>query len=60
MDDNEEICSCFGLTVKDIKDAIENGASSYDEVVEATNVGTACGACIDSVKELVEDLLQQK
>jgi bacterioferritin-associated ferredoxin len=58
MDDNEIVCQCTSVTVKDIKDAIENGAKSFEEVQEATQVSTVCGGCEDDVKALVEELLE--
>ena len=57
MDNDEVVCGCLNLTVQDIKNAIENGAKSYEEVEEATQVGTVCGQCIDDVKALVDELL---
>ena len=57
MNNDEVVCGCLNLTVQDIKNAIENGAKSYEEVEEATSVGTACGQCIDDVKALVDELL---
>ncbi len=57
MEMNKVVCDCLDLTVQDIKDAISNGAKSYEEVEEMTQVGTICEACIDDVKELVEELL---
>lgn len=60
MDKDEVICGCYNLTVQDIIDAVDNGAKSFEEVQEATEVGNACGQCIDEVKELVEDLLSKK
>jgi bacterioferritin-associated ferredoxin len=57
MDNNDVVCGCMNVTVQDIKDAIKNGAKSFEEVQEATNVGTGCGNCVDSVTELVNKLL---
>jgi bacterioferritin-associated ferredoxin len=57
MDDDKVVCGCINVTVKDLKDAIKNGAKSFEDVQEATNVGTGCGSCVDSVKVLVDELL---
>lgn len=57
MDDDKVVCGCINVTVKDIKDSIKNGAKSFEEVQEATSVGTGCGNCVESVKELVDQLL---
>ncbi|MBU3110208.1 (2Fe-2S)-binding protein [Clostridium lacusfryxellense] len=57
MEDIKVVCTCLNITVQDITNAIENGAKSFEEVQAATNVSTGCGKCIDSVKELVDELL---
>jgi len=55
---NDIICNCFEVTVQDIKDAIDNGATLFKEVQEVTKAGTGCGMCVDNVKELIDDLLK--
>lgn len=59
MDDDKVVCGCMNVTVKDIKDAISNGAKSFEEVQEVTSVSTGCGSCTESVKELVDQLLSK-
>ncbi|MDE7298965.1 MAG: (2Fe-2S)-binding protein [Lachnospiraceae bacterium] len=56
MDENEIICSCMGTTVRDIMDAVENGAKTLEEVQAVTQVGTVCGACLDDVEALIKKL----
>ena len=58
-DMSEVVCTCLGTTVQDLADAIANGAKSFDEVVAATDVTTICGVCEDSVREIVDELLEQ-
>ena len=48
------------VTDLDIKKAIKNGASSFEEVQAATKVGTGCGDCVESNKVLVNELLLKK
>ena len=57
MDENKVVCGCYKVTVKDLKNAIKNGAMSFEEVQIATKVGTGCGNCVDSNKALVAQLL---
>jgi NAD(P)H-nitrite reductase large subunit len=57
---NKVICGCFNVTEQDIKNAINNGAKSYEEVQDITKVGTGCGGCVVSSQGLVNDLLIQK
>lgn len=37
-----------------IKEAVDAGARTLEEVQEATGAGTVCGACLDEVKVLVD------
>lgn len=48
------VCECYGVTNGDIKNAVDNGASTLEEVQEATGAATACGACTDDVQRLVD------
>ena len=57
MNNDDVVCTCLGLTVGDIKKAIEDGASTFEEVQEITNVGNICGVCVGEVREIVEHLL---
>lgn len=56
MDMEEIICPCLNISTRDIKDAIDSGASSYDEVVDATEITTVCGVCEDRAREVIEEL----
>ena len=47
MHDEDIVCTCMSVSVRDIKTAIEAGASSFQEVQDATGAGTVCGACND-------------
>ncbi|MGL5313802.1 MAG: (2Fe-2S)-binding protein [Peptostreptococcaceae bacterium] len=50
------VCNCLGVTVEDIKEAIDDGATTLEEVQKATKAGTGCGSCRNNLKELIEDL----
>lgn len=58
MHANDKICYCKNVTVQDIKDAIDKGATSFKEVQDTTKAGTGCTRCSATVKEVVEDLLK--
>lgn len=60
MDYDEVICSCMGVTIGMIKDAVDSGASSLEEVQDVTGAATACGACLDTVQELTDRFLAEK
>ncbi len=56
MDPNEVVCYCLNITKGAIKDAIDAGSHTLEEVQEATGAGTVCGACQDDIKQLIEEL----
>lgn len=60
MDLDQTICSCFGITVGDIKKAVDKGVTTFDELQEDTGLGTACGMCEEEAKEILSKLLSQK
>lgn len=60
IDENAVVCGCLQVTVQDLDEAIKNGAKSLEEVQEITQVGTGCGQCIESNKELVNELLSRQ
>jgi len=47
------ICHCVGITDKDIENAFHNGARNWEQLQQATKIGTVCGGC----KEKAVDLL---
>ena len=60
MNMNKIVCNCMDVTYQQVKDAIDNGASTLEEVQEATGAGTACGGCVDDLQRLVDEFLAEK
>ena len=56
MNPDEVICSCLNTTKGMIKEAVDNGAKTFEEVQEKTDVGTVCGTCIEDVENLIAEL----
>lgn len=54
MDLDKIVCNCMSVTNGDIKEAVYSGASTLEEVQEATGAGTICGGCIDDVQRVVD------
>ena len=54
------VCNCMSITNGMIKDAVDAGASTLEEVQDATGAGTACGACLDDVQHLVEQFVSER
>lgn len=53
------VCNCMNVTNGAIKDAVESGARSLEEVQEITGAGTVCGACLDDVSRLVDEFVSE-
>ncbi|MDR0324175.1 MAG: iron-sulfur cluster assembly scaffold protein [Treponema sp.] len=50
------ICHCLGITDKDIEDAFHNGAHTWEQLQQATKIGTVCGSCKEKTLELLHSL----
>lgn len=59
-DDEHEgrlVCKCFGITdVKIAKVAKENNLHTVEEVTHYSKAGGACGACLDEIQQIIDDL----
>ena len=60
MDYNKVVCTCMNITNGMIKEAVDAGASTLEEVQEATGAGTICGACVEDVEHLIEQFLNER
>lgn len=56
MDMNEVVCYCMNITKGAIKEAVDSVSHTLEEVQEATGAGTVCGACLDDIKQVIEEL----
>lgn len=54
------VCSCMSVTNGMIKEAVDGGANTLEEVQEATGAGTVCGACLDDVEHLVDFFVKER
>jgi len=50
------ICHCIGITDKDIEAAFHNGAHGWEQLQQATKIGTACGSCKQKAEEYLHGL----
>ena len=60
MKRNKTACHCKNVTYGMIEDAIQNGASSYEEVEELLKFGTGCGQCKEFIHFLIRDILEEQ
>ncbi|MCL2264883.1 MAG: iron-sulfur cluster assembly scaffold protein [Treponema sp.] len=50
------ICHCLGITDKDIEAAFKNGARNWEQLQQATKIGTVCGSCKEKAEEHLHGL----
>ena len=60
MDSERIICNCQAVTAGAIKEAVDSGADTVEEVQGITGAGTVCGACLEEVEKLVKSLIAQR
>lgn len=49
------VCVCRGITDRDIRKAVAEGASSVADVAQMLGAGTGCGTCHDFTQELIRE-----
>ncbi|MBO6719215.1 MAG: nitrate reductase [Rhizobiaceae bacterium] len=47
------VCSCFGVGINQIADAVAGGCRSAEAVGAALGAGTNCGSCLSEIREIV-------
>ncbi len=60
MDLNKKLCYCFNITVGDIKEEIETGSSTLQEIQTERIAGLACIGCVKRVLVTINLLLEEK
>ncbi|MFW5757268.1 MAG: (2Fe-2S)-binding protein [Bacteroidota bacterium] len=57
MERNEILCTCLDITKGEIEDAIKKKKlKKVREVQDETEAGTVCGACVDDIFMLLEEI----
>ena len=54
------VCNCMSVTSGMIKEAVDGGANTLEEVQTVTGAGTVCGVCLEDVERLVEHFVAER
>lgn len=54
------VCVCHAVTDKDIRKAVDRGASSLFDVQNELPVGSCCGRCEDTAQSVVDEYLSTR
>ncbi|EAZ99643.1 MULTISPECIES: bacterioferritin-associated ferredoxin [unclassified Marinobacter] len=49
------VCLCHGVTDRDIRAAADNGVTSMRQLGKELGVGTQCGRCAQTAREILRD-----
>ena len=60
MNMDKVVCYCMNITNRMIKDAVEAGAKTFEDVQEQTGVASVCGACLEDVQRLVDFFVSEE
>jgi len=53
---DQQICSCFGVTKKTIENKVEQGVATLDELGMSLGCGSKCGSCRPELMEIIRGL----
>lgn len=57
MNREDILCTCMDITKGEVEDAIKNKKlKSVSQVQDETEAGTVCGACVDDIFLLLEEM----
>jgi NifU-like protein len=57
-EDSEIVCECFGVTEKEIEDAIlHNKLTTLEQVTDYTKAGGGCGSCHERIEGILQQML---
>lgn len=57
MKEEPIICTCMEITTSQIKDTIrKKSLKSIESVQDETSAGTVCGACVDDIYIMLEEI----
>ena len=60
MNMDKVVCYCMNITNRMIKDAVEAGAKTFEDVQEQTGAASVCGACLVDVQRLVDFFVSEE
>jgi len=57
-EDSEIVCECFGVTQREIEDAIRhNNLTTLEQVTDYTKAGGGCGTCHDRIESILQEIM---
>lgn len=54
------VCLCKSVTDHEIRDAVDAGVCSFEDMQDRLEVSTVCGACTCEVKQILKAKLEKR
>jgi bacterioferritin-associated ferredoxin len=54
------VCVCRGISDRQIRETVHQGASSLEEVKRCLPIATCCGRCEETARDLVQSEVRSK
>lgn len=51
----ENACRCRNVSIKEVVNAVQNGADTVEKVSEITKAGTGCGRCKGLINNIIDN-----
>lgn len=59
-EDSDIVCECFGVTEKEIEDAVRhNNLTTLEQVTDYTKAGGGCGSCHERIEAMLQEIIGQ-
>ena len=49
------VCLCQGVSEKQVREAIANGATTRKKITRACGAGAGCGGCHESIRDIIRE-----
>lgn len=60
LTDETILCRCRQVSVAQIKQAIQDGATTVQQVIAQTGLGQGCTHCLETARPIIGQLLEEK
>jgi bacterioferritin-associated ferredoxin len=54
------ICLCHGIRDRELRDAVERGAETFEALQASTGVSTCCRTCEPTAREVLDEALASR
>lgn len=49
------VCNCYGVTQNEIRELVDAGADTPEEIAADCGAGTGCGSCVGKIRALLDE-----